>query len=129
MLEEGFRSKPYRDTRGFLTVGYGLNLDSGISRRVAVAALTEQLSELHETLLTYSWYATLDVVRQGVCLDMAFNLGLHGLMAFAHMIAAIERGDWAQAKVELLNSKAARELPSRYAELARLLLTGQEMLT
>jgi hypothetical protein len=29
--DEGYRSRIYKDTEGFLTIGYGLNLDAGIS--------------------------------------------------------------------------------------------------
>lgn len=122
-IEEGFRSRPYLDTEKHLTVGYGLNLDAGISERVAAAALVEQLQELHEMLSRYSWYAGLDLVRQGVCIDIAFNDGLHGLViGFPKMIAALGRQDWitAQSECHVQNP----ELQERYNALARILLTG-----
>lgn len=121
-VEEGFRSRPYLDTEKHLTVGYGLNLDSGISERVAAAALVEQLQELHEMLSRYTWYAGLDPTRQGVCLDIAFNDGLHGMLGFHNMIAALGRQDWitAQSECHVQNP----ELQGRYATLARILLTG-----
>ena len=121
-IEEGFRSRPYLDTEKHLTVGYGLNLDAGISERVAAAALVEQLQELHEMLSRYSWYAGLDPIRQGVCLDVAFNDGLHGLLGFPKMIAALGRGDWltAQSECHVQNP----ELKERYDTLAKILLTG-----
>jgi lysozyme len=121
-VEEGFRSKPYLDSEKHLTVGYGMNLDAGISERVAAAALTEQLQELHEMLSRYSWYAGLDPIRQGVCLDVAFNDGLHGLLGFPNMIAALSRKDWitAQSECHVQNP----ELQERYATLAKILLTG-----
>jgi lysozyme len=122
-VEEGFRSRPYLDTEKHLTVGYGLNLDAGISERVAAAALLEQLQELHEMLSRYSWYAGLDPVRQGVCLDIAFNDGLHGLVnGFPKMISALAKGDWtvAQSECHVTNP----ELQERYNVLAKILLTG-----
>lgn len=121
-VEEGFRSKPYLDTEKHLTVGYGLNLDAGISERVAAAALVEQLQELHEMLLRYSWYVGLDPARQGVCLDIAFNDGLHGLLGFPAMIAAISRQDWVTAESECRVKNP--ELAGRYAKLSQILLTG-----
>lgn len=121
-VEEGFRSRPYLDTEKHLTVGYGMNLDAGISERVAAAALTEQLQELHEMLSRYSWYAGLDPTRQGVCLDIAFNDGLHGLLGFPNMIAALSRQDWITAKSECHVQNP--ELQERYDKLSHILLTG-----
>lgn len=120
--EEGFRAKLYRDTEGHLTIGYGFNVDAGISERAAAVLLGEQLEELHEMLTRYSWYAALDQARQGVCLDIAFNDGLHGLLAFPNMIAALGRQDWmtAQSECHVLNP----ELQERYNKLASILLTG-----
>ena len=123
--EEGFRSTLYTDTTGHATLGYGFNVSAGISQRVAAALLQAQLEELHETLAGYPWYSQCDPVRQSVLLDVAFNIGVTGLLHFSHMILAIGHRDWPQAKAQLLDSKAARELPSRYAALAQLLLTGE----
>ena len=120
--EEGFRARVYRDTEGHATIGYGFNIDAGISQRAAAALLQEQLMELHETLSAYSWYAALDPARQGVCLDIAFNDGLHGLLGFPNMIAALAAKNWitAQSECHVTNP----ELQERYDELGRILLTG-----
>lgn len=120
--EEGFRSLVYRDSEGHSTIGYGLNLDAGLSQRVAAAALLAQLQELHEALQAYPWYGPLDPVRQSVLLDMAFNGGLHGLLAFPHMLAAISRQDWASAAAECHVENP--ELAGRYEKLSQLLLIG-----
>lgn len=120
--EEGFRSRVYRDTEGHQTIGYGWNIDAGITPRAAAALLQAQMEEIHETLLTYSWYANLDQARQGVCLDIAINDGLHGLLAFPSMIAALSRQDWATAQMECAVTNP--ELKGRYDNLGRILLTG-----
>lgn len=120
--EENFRAHIYTDTEGHPTIGYGLNLDAGISQRVAAAALTEQLQELHEMLSRYTWYAGLDEVRQGVCLDIGFNDGLHGLLGFPKMIAALANHDWVTAQSECHVQNP--ELKERYDVLAKILLTG-----
>lgn len=123
-VEEGFRSHIYTDSEGHPTIGYGFNVDAGISERAAAALLTEQLQELHEMLLRYTWYTSLDPVRQGVCLDIAFNDGLHGLLAFPNMIAALGRQDWVTAQSECHVENP--ELQERYATLAHILLTGAQ---
>lgn len=121
--EEDFSATKYTDTRGHITVGYGFDVDAGISQFAAAALLQAQAIERHDALLAYSWYAQLDSVRQSVCLDIAFNSGLHGLLNFPHMIAALAMGDWKMAAAECKVSNA--ELASRYAALAQLLLTGE----
>ena len=120
--EEGFRATLYVDTEGHKTIGYGLNIDAGISQRVAAAALQTQLEELHEALSKYPWYAPLDPVRQSVLLDVAFNDGLAGLLHFPHMLAAISRQDWASAATECHVENP--ELSGRYKILSQILLTG-----
>lgn len=123
--EEGFRAKAYRDTEGHMTVGYGFNLDAGISPRAAAALLQAQLEELHDTLVTDRWYANLDPVRQSVCLDIAFNAGLHELLYdFPRMTSALNRHDWITAQSECHVENP--ELQERYNTLARILLTGFE---
>lgn len=120
--EEGFRATKYTDTRGHTTIGYGFDVDAGISQFAAAALLTAQATERHESLTSYSWYASLDPVRQSVCLDIAFNDGLHGLLNFPHLIAALSRQDWPSAATECRVTNP--ELATRYAALAQLLLTG-----
>lgn len=120
--EEGFRALPYLDTNGLGTIGFGFCYTRGISRRAAAALLREQAQELHEQLLAYSWYASLDDVRQSACLDIAVNEGLGGLLKFPRMIAALSRQDWPSAATECHVEDS--KLAGRYAALAKLILAG-----
>lgn len=121
--EEGFRSTAYMDTAGHRTIGYGFNVDAGISQYAAEALLSAQLQELDNNMQKYDWYHDCDSVRQSVFLDMAFNEGLHGLLAYPHMIAATAIGDWKTAAFEC-SVKDANLDASRYAPLRKLLLEG-----
>jgi lysozyme len=47
---EGFRPMAYRDTEGFLTIGYGLNLDAGISEPLASHILEWQVNDRAKAL-------------------------------------------------------------------------------
>lgn len=122
--EEGYRAQKYLDTKGNETIGYGFNIGAGLSRFAAAALNLAQLAELHQQLLGYAWYAAASDNRQSVFLDVAFNDGLHGLLAFPSMIHFASIGDWVNASAQLLDSDAARELPGRYNPLAQLLLNG-----
>ena len=122
LTEEGFRSLPYKDTRGHTTLGYGFNVDAGISQYSAQVLLMAQLTELDTAMQKFAWYAVADDVRKSVFLDIAFNGGLHGLLNFPHMLAAAMRGDWETAAKECTVTEP--ELAGRYAMLAALLRTG-----
>lgn len=124
-VNEGYRSHVYPDTRGHPTIGYGCNLDAGITQTAAEALLRAQVADIAKTLSGYWWAGGLDDARLSVVIEMAFNDGLSGLLHFPLMIAAIGRKDWQTAHDELLNSDAAHMLPVRYNALAQILLTGE----
>lgn len=123
-VDEGFRAAKYVDTAGRLTIGYGFNVDAGISQFAAAALLQAQAQERASALAGFWWAQGLDDVRMSVVIEVAFNDGLNGLLHFPKMLAAIGAKDWATAKAELLDSDAARELPTRYAALAQIMLSG-----
>ncbi|HTV76651.1 MAG TPA: hypothetical protein VMF03_00205 [Steroidobacteraceae bacterium] len=121
-VEEGFRPTLYRDSENLQTIGYGLCVDRGISEPVAAAALQAQIQEAHGELIAYSWYLGLDPVRQSVCLDIAINEGVGGLLHFPKMIAALAHRDWEGAAGECAVEDP--HLEPRYAHLAKILLSG-----
>jgi lysozyme len=61
-----------------------------------------------------------------VLCDMAFNIGVSGLMQFRKMLAAIEANDFERAADEMKKSKWARQVPVRAAALERMMRTGQD---
>lgn len=124
-LEEGFRPYPYHDSRGFLTVGYGLNLDVPMSERLASVICLWQLDELEFACQQYLWWKACDPVRQAVLLDMAFNMGLEGLSQFHNLLGACVKQDWQTAHDEMLNSAWATQVGTRAQDLARIMLNGQ----
>lgn len=123
--EEGFRPYPYRDSRGFLTVGYGLNLDSPMPERLASVICQWQLDETGFYLESYPWYRACDPVRQSVLLDMAFNMGLEKLLGFQKMLTACASKDWQAAHDQMLESAWAGEVGARAQHLAQIMLTGE----
>lgn len=125
MTEESFRSLPYTDQTGHLTVGYGFNVSAGVSKKLAGQILQWILVERYATLKTYDWWHDDEPVRGSVILDLAFNLGIQGLLHFVVMLAAYAKKDWKGASQALMDSKAERQLPQRYTQLAKILLEGQ----
>lgn len=126
---EGFRARPYKCTAGKNTVGYGRNLDDvGITKTEAMELLENDLHNVEVVLSDHDFYSNLscvDDVRCDVVVNMAFNMGVAGLLKFQKMIAAIERKHWNQAATEMLNSRWAKQVPSRANELAEQMRTGE----
>lgn len=124
---EGVRLKPYRDTKGVLTIGVGRNLDDcGISEDEAMFLLNNDLTTCETQLSRYDWYVGLDKVRQGVIIELVFNVGLPKALQFKNMIIAIINENWAGASNELLDSAWAKQVGSTRSEnMASRLLRGK----
>lgn len=155
VLHEGLRTKAYRDTEGYWTVGVGYNLSArgtgplkyllhrGFPEATSETTVTaaEATTVLHadiervELELTAAWpyYTALDEIRQRVALDMAFNLGIHGAANFRRTRHAVEAGDYEEAVNDLYMSKWAHQVGDgpggafdRCDRLATMLRTGED---
>jgi lysozyme len=122
--QEGFRANPYRDSRGFLTIGFGTNLDAGITREQAEALMDCQLAANEAALQAYPWFAGLDEVRRGVIENMAYNIGVSGVLEFKDMLAAIEAKDWPEAAHQMRASVWRVQVGDRALVLADIMETG-----
>ena len=72
------------------------------------------------------WVATLDEVRQRVLLDMAFNMGIVGLLGFKRTLATIQAGDYQAAATMMLDSRWAKQVGQRAERLSRMMATGKD---
>src|SRR3990167_3629629 len=116
---EGFRDKPYRDSVGKLTIGYGWNLDAvPMQKSWAEFILLSQVEEAISDLRKFGFWGRLNDERKAVVANMRFQLGPTRFRGFEKMIAALERDDYKAAADEMLDSKAAKQTPNRYHELA-----------
>jgi lysozyme len=127
-LHEGERLKPYRCTAGKLTIGVGRNLeDRGITRDESAMLLSNDIGAMEtEVLRALPWVAKLNEVRQRVLVDMAFNMGVVGLLNFKRTLATIEAGDYQQAATMMLDSRWAKQVGQRAERLARMMVTGKD---
>lgn len=118
--DEALKLKPYRDTKGKLTIGIGRNLDDvGITAGEADFLLTNDIANAMQSLdMALPWWKNLSEARQRGLLNMTFNMGLHKVMEFTNMLAALKSGDWATASSESLNSDWAREVGNRAQRIA-----------
>ena len=126
-LDEGLRLKPYRDTVGKLTIGIGRNLDDvGISEAEAEYLLSNDLDRTISDLDKYMlWWQTLDTPRRRVILNMAFNLGVAGLMKFVTTLVAVRAGAQSNPADMMLESKWARQVGDRAIRQAEMMRSPQ----
>jgi lysozyme len=126
IADEGLELKPYRCTGDKLTIGIGRNLDDvGISRDEALYLLANDIKRVERGLMSNGTFNALDESRKIAIMNMAFQLGVNGCLAFSNMWACLARKDWQGAHREALSSRWAKQTPSRANRIAAILLTGQ----
>lgn len=125
-LHEGFRSHPYKDSLGILTIGYGRNLETkGIFQHEAEGMLRGDILDTIEALThKLTFWDSLNDTRKVVLIDMGVNLGVNGLLRFKKMIVALEKGEHDIAALEMLDSKWATQVKSRANDLAQMMKNG-----
>lgn len=127
LRDEGLRLRPYRDTVGKLTIGVGRNLDDvGVSGDEARYLLHNDVSRtLYELASHLPWTTNLDLARRGVLANMAFNLGMAGLLGFKKMLRAVQNQRYLDAAREMLDSKWAAQVGDRATRLAKQMTSGE----
>ena len=121
---EGFRNKPYHDTEGVLTVGYGHNLDEPMSHELAEIILHYDLQNAVNGARSMDYYAELNQPRKDAIINMIFNLGITKFRGFKRMNAALNNEDFDLAAVEALDSRWALQVGDRARELAAQIRNG-----
>ena len=108
-VEEGFRKTAYKDTRGVLTIGYGLNLDEGITEPEGEYLMRERLAQKQDRFMS-AWpeYKRQPKRVRIALLDMSYEMGVAGVMGFHDMLAALEHEDYEAAQAAALDSDWAR---------------------
>lgn len=123
---EGLRLKPYKDSLGIWTIGYGRNLEKGISVDEAREMFENDLIEAEVTIINIFGMEIFGIEerRIGVLLDLAFNLGEPRLRLFKNFIEAVNARDWIKAAAELKDSKWYGQVGKRGPENVELILQG-----
>ena len=124
--DEGFMPIPYRCTSGKLSIGYGTNIQDGITQEEALLLMRHRLGRVVAALESrLPFLPKLTDDRRRVLANMGYQLGIAGLMGFKRMLAAIERNDYDTAAKEMLDSKwAKRDTPGRAGRLAKVMVRG-----
>ena len=135
---EGYRDRPYKDTKGIPTVGYGFNISSGgipddvatgkrpMSVPEADAIFEPKYAEAQGRAARFAGraYGSLDETKQGILNDMAYNLG-DRLFKFEDMRSAIVENRLGDAPAEMKDSLWYNQVGDRSKALIEL-WNGQE---
>ena len=139
---EGWRSKPYLDTKKNQSIGYGFNLnDKNIARRLknlgyisgqplskavgdkAISGLVNDtyIPALQKMYPKFNKYP--DNTKEAL-LNMIYNLGEPKLTGFKKMRDALEAGDYNKASLEAVDSNWAKQVKSRRANYVKNLIAS-----
>lgn len=131
--DEGCRLVAYRDSLGIWTIGYGhtgTDVEPGLvwMPQRAERQLIDD-AQLRCDMLEQSapWVNTLSAPRLRVLQNMAFNLGVNGLLRFRQTMAYVREGMAISASVEMLNSLWAKEVGERADRLSAQMCFDREM--
>lgn len=129
--DEGVKPAAYQDHLGYWTIGVGRLVDArkpGAGLRpdeidyLLRNDINDRVTALQKAL---PWFVKLDEARQGVLINMAFQMGTAGLLAFRQTLALVRDGKYTEAADQMLKSKWAEQTPGRAKRLSEQMKTGE----
>lgn len=115
---EGLRLRTYIDTNGHCTVGWGHNLENGITIDEAELIFQNDLKRTVSELREYSWYTMQPEGVQDALINMTFNVGIEGILEFKEMIEYLKSKDYTKAAQAVLDSVWAKQVNRRATDVA-----------
>ena len=120
---EGFRSKVYKCTEGYDTIGFGfaikdLELDEDIAEMILMRKLEDLMKRIGKT---FSWWKSAKSDVKDVVVEMCFQLGVSGFSKFKKTIDHLEHKRYGKASAEMLDSRWAIQTPNRAIELSNII--------
>jgi lysozyme len=143
--DEGEKLRAYRDHLGYWTIGvghlidparganpapFGADLRTGGGGTITPAQSAQLLAQdidakAAELDRRAPWWRGLSENRQRVVLNMAFQLGVSGVLAFRKAVAAMQVGDYDEAAFQMADSSWANtQTPARAARLIARMRAG-----
>lgn len=129
--DEGVDRYAYQDHLGFWTIGVGFLIDrrkgGGLADDEIDYLLSNRVKRVEAGLdAAVPWWRKLSPTRQRVLQNMAYQLGVNGVLNFKKALAAMKAGQWDLAAREMMDSTWAKsQTPERAKRLAQMMRTGQ----
>lgn len=131
--QEGRKYKAYLDGGGLPTIGEGhtgpeVHLGLVWNDAQIDAAFAQDVARAEAGLrAALPWFKDLDDIRQEVFVDLAFNLGVHGLLQFHHVLTYTQQCQYVAAGRELAATQPwASQVKGRATFLAQKLATAAQ---
>ena len=128
--DEGFVPHVYECPAGFQTIGYGFMVDARrggrIPRHIANIWLEWEIEQRWAALTTeLPWLEDQPEDVHRALVNMAFQLGVRGVLGFRKMLEALRVGDRKKAADEALDSTWAGQTSERARRVAALIRGGE----
>lgn len=140
--DEGEVLEAYKDTLGYWTVGVGHLIDpkrggnpapfgedlrkgGALTEDQSAALLAQDIAaKAAELDAAIPWWRDLSDARQRVLLNMAFNLGIAGLLGFKNTLLLVRGGYYDGAARAMMQSTWAKQVKGRADRLADMMAAG-----
>jgi len=128
--DEGCKNEIYLDHIGLPTFGIGhlvTEWDQEYEKEVGTEVSEDRVNNcfqvdiwgtINDCKILYSNFDELPEEVQLILANMMFNLGRPRLTNFVRMREAVNKGDWQEAKIQMLDSKWANQVPNRANRLS-----------
>ncbi|QKF72963.1 putative phage-related lysozyme [Aliarcobacter faecis] len=148
MQSEGFNKTVYKSPEGFDTIGYGRNIEVNpltqdelksigattstsktsyqLSEEIAKTWLKKELERVKNSLSKeLQFFDKLDDVRQAILIDMAYNMGIKGLLSFKNTLKLINDGNYVEASKNMEQSNWYKQVKIRARKLCEAMKSGK----
>ena len=109
------------------TIGVGTLLctPGGITHAESLMLLANRVAIARKQAGSIPVFQKLNDARQGVIVEMVFQLGLAGVLKFEHTLDALAAGNFAAAAQGIRASHLAQQTPARAERYAKIIETGK----
>jgi len=116
--DEGFVPHEYKDSLGYSTIGYGRLIDKrkggGLTEDEADYLLSNDVAKAWEQVKkAIPWITDQPETVQRGLVNMAFQMGIDGLLGFKNSLAFIKAGEYDKARSNMEQSKWFKQTPAR----------------
>ena len=124
---EGFRNKVYKDTLGKRTIGYGhlcvedwWEDDKEYTQAELERIFDKDFDKAKDGASKLYEGCEINDTAKGIIIEMVFQLGTTGVSKFKNMWKALKETppNYSVAKIEMLDSRWAKQTPNRAKELS-----------
>jgi len=127
MHDESFSGKIYTDSKGFITIGFGFNLTTQeLPISIALEWLHILINKIQFELEKHiSFWNELNDARKYVLINMAYQMGIGGLLQFHAMLKSLGSKDYDGAAIEMKDSVWYRDFTTRASRLVKIMQSGE----